>query len=770
MKQFLNKFPVLWMFVLLGLVPDGGWALVLEKDTVWRGTVVVEEEVVVVLAATLLIEPGARIEFKPSRREEGRAPARLTVLGKLIAQGTAEAPILFTSAARKPAPGDWGGLIFENNVETSISRLRHCQVEYADTAVSGTLAALVVEDSQLRHNKLALLGQKKFSGGMFNCELLDNESGCRFMQNSRFKLENCRISRSRGDGILCNQNSSPLIANCEIVGSGAAGIRCLSGSSPNIEGCLIRDNRVGVHVEMKSHPDLRHNDILANDTGVHAEKLVAPLLVGNRVADNEVGIYCNYSGYPSIRENRIENNHEFAIVLGDQQSREVDRLLPAAQQRKLQQNGDGLPGDARLLAEERVATEEHPELLFDARDNWWGEAATAQMEKLGGQGQVAIFADGFDRPEVEYQGRKYPRDRVVYTPWAEASPADVGRPKKRYAGIVGKVVRDGQPVAGARVHVFRKPSADLRGEGFSFSAPTDRDGRFSLHLAPGRYYLTTKKTASSFPAAEPVAGDLFGYYGGNPVSVAEGAEAAVNLQAARVSAVVSEPFAEVGTALLTGRIDGPEGPVSGVRIYLYPDAANGFRGPDLFGPQGAVPGGTDGKGRFEVEAPPGDYYLVATRRADGQLGPLQVGDLFGFAAGNPLHLEGGKKTAIILEMVEKLRSPLDTAPAIGQPTDLRGVIRDEAGAPLAGVYAFAFIEPYPAGTIPPFRSRPTGNDGAFVLPLAGPGTYYIGARSGHGGPPLPGEWHSFHDDAQLRQVDVGVDGAAAIAIDVRRME
>jgi parallel beta-helix repeat protein len=767
--NYLARKILPWI-LLMGLLPSAALALVLDRDTVWRGTVLIEEEVLVAPEATLLIEPGARVRFVPTDVATGSAPIRLTVLGKLIAQGTAGAPILFTSAAEKPVPGDWAGLVFENNVETTVSRLRHCRIEYADTAIGGTLAALVVEDTRVQHNKLALLAQKKFSGGMFNCELLDNDNGAQFVQNSRFRLENCRILRSLGDGVFCNKNSSPSIAHCEIAG-GAAGVRCLLGASPSIEGCLIRDNRVGVHVEMKSHPQLHGNDILTNDTGVHAEKLVAPLLVGNRIAENEVGIYCNYSGYPLIRENRIENNREFAIVLGDNQSREVDRLLPEAKNRKLQQRGEDLPVDAQVLAEERVVTAEDFEILFDARDNWWGEAATAHMKRLGGPGDVAIFEDFFDKPEVEYQGRRYPRDAVVYTPWAEVPPAPVGRAVKNYAGIVGKVVRDGKPVEGARVHVFREPSANLRGEGFSFSAPTDGDGRFSLNLAPGRYYLTAKKTASPFPAAEPMTGDLFSYFGGNPVSVAEGAEVAVNLQAARVSAVGSEPFAEAETALLTGRIDGPGGPVAGVRIYLYPDAANGFRGPDLFGPQGAVPGGTDEQGRFVVEVPPGDYYLVATRRADGQLGPLRVGDLFGFAAGNPLHLEGGKKTVVALDLVEKLRSPRDAAPEVGQPADLRGVIRDEGGAPLAGVYAFAFTEPYPVGTIPPFRSRPTAADGAFVLPLAGPGTYYVGARSGHGGPPLPGEWHSFHGDAQMRKIEMGEDGAPVpIDIGARRME
>ncbi|WP_432823242.1 carboxypeptidase-like regulatory domain-containing protein, partial [Trichloromonas sp.] len=423
-----------------------------------------------------------------------------------------------------------------------------------------------------------------------------------------------------------------------------------------------------------------------------------------------------------------------------------------------------------LLAEEKVAVEGDLEILFAARDNWWGELATAQMRDFAGSGNQDIFEDVFDKPDTEYLGKKYPRDEVIYAPWAAQPFAAAGRQLKQYAGFSGKVVRGGAPVSGARVHVFREAAADFHGEGFTFSAPTDRDGRFSLHLAPGRYYLVSKKTAGGFPDASPAEGDLFGYYGGNPVTAAAGVETAINLQLLEVSTVRSEPSAEPGMTVLEGRVSGTDGPLAGVNIYLYPDAASGFRGPDLFGPQGAVPGGTDEQGYFAVDVPPGSYYLVATRRQDGQLGPLQVGDLFGFAAANPLTLDEGQRLSVRLRLVEKLRSQ-QARHSGDQLAGIRGTVIDAAGVVPAGVYAFAFSEPYPVGTIPPFRSMPVSADGEFLLPLAGPGTYYIGARSGYGGPPLPGEWHSFHGDAQLQRVEVGEDGSTGpVKIVVRRME
>lgn len=51
-------------------------------------------------------------------------------LGRLVAKGTAEAPIVFTSAKDAPAPGDWMGLSFQY-YETTGSEIDHAIFEYA---------------------------------------------------------------------------------------------------------------------------------------------------------------------------------------------------------------------------------------------------------------------------------------------------------------------------------------------------------------------------------------------------------------------------------------------------------------------------------------------------------------------------------------------------------------------------------------------------------------------------------------------------------------
>src|SRR5688500_19723893 len=63
--------------------------------------------VYVVDGATLTIEPGTIIQGEKS----SRGALIITRGTKLIANGTKANPIVFTSDAATPAPGDWGGIV-----------------------------------------------------------------------------------------------------------------------------------------------------------------------------------------------------------------------------------------------------------------------------------------------------------------------------------------------------------------------------------------------------------------------------------------------------------------------------------------------------------------------------------------------------------------------------------------------------------------------------------------------------------------------------------
>ena len=369
---------------------------------------------------------------------------------------------------------------------------------------------------------------------------------------------------------------------------------------------------------------------------------------------------------------------------------------------------------------------------------------------------------------LQAQAAELPAGRTGADPGVGAR---LEEPGPQGSGIRGKVLFEGQPAAGVRLHGYLSPGGDFKGPGQASFWPTADDGKFQLALNPGRYYLVGKKTVTLSPDAEPGVGEFFGYYGGNPVTVSEGSFTEVNLQVVRRQTAT---FGEgVGpTIRIDGVVVGPRGPESGASVFAYPDAKSAFRGPDLFGPQGSLPEGTDSNGRFSLELPPGTYHLTAARRKGGAvLGPLAAGDLFGYFDGNPLPLRAGQKAAVVIQMTEKLRLVASPTAATTGVTGIRGGLRDPAGKPVAGVFAFATTDPNLIGTMPPNHSLPVGPEGDYFIELQAGGTYYVGARTGFGGPPQIGHWWGQYGGDTNRPVVVGqgtvVEG---INITVRKVE
>jgi hypothetical protein len=73
--------------------------------------------------ATLTIEPGATLKFEADKYLWVR-------YGKIVAKGTEDKPIVFTSANSSPGAGDWEGIVFETQTMAG-NVFDHVTVEYA---------------------------------------------------------------------------------------------------------------------------------------------------------------------------------------------------------------------------------------------------------------------------------------------------------------------------------------------------------------------------------------------------------------------------------------------------------------------------------------------------------------------------------------------------------------------------------------------------------------------------------------------------------------
>jgi len=96
--------------------------VIVKDTTVQSGCLVaVNEPYSIKSGATLRIEAGARLSFKKGTRI-------VVEDGAIVAQGSKSEPIVFTSAEKTPAAGDWGGFLF---VSDKTSSLTSVVVEYA---------------------------------------------------------------------------------------------------------------------------------------------------------------------------------------------------------------------------------------------------------------------------------------------------------------------------------------------------------------------------------------------------------------------------------------------------------------------------------------------------------------------------------------------------------------------------------------------------------------------------------------------------------------
>jgi hypothetical protein len=83
------------------------------------------------ISATVTIEAGVKIRATAGASivMNNASAAPRGAVGRLIVNGTAQKPVVFTSASATPAAGDWRGLVF--NAEDPLNKIDYARVEYA---------------------------------------------------------------------------------------------------------------------------------------------------------------------------------------------------------------------------------------------------------------------------------------------------------------------------------------------------------------------------------------------------------------------------------------------------------------------------------------------------------------------------------------------------------------------------------------------------------------------------------------------------------------
>ena len=188
---------------------------VIKSDTTWSKNILIKGDVEIAPGVTLTITPGTVVKFA---KIEANGPgnlhktntnnfsvAELIVRGKLIARGTKDRMILFTSAEKSPRPGDWGAINF---LDSKDNILEYCEVSFADTGIHGHGVQANVQNCYLHDNGVAIAYnnmpdfQTKCSVGVYNNRITGNGGGVLFGRQTVSRIGRNQITNNKLYGIF----------------------------------------------------------------------------------------------------------------------------------------------------------------------------------------------------------------------------------------------------------------------------------------------------------------------------------------------------------------------------------------------------------------------------------------------------------------------------------------------------------------------------------------------------------------------------------------
>lgn len=375
-------------------------ALTIEEDTHWEGEKVFAETVRVAPEASLTIAAGTKIHF-----EKGG----LEVAGRLVADGIE----LF-------AAGSTGILLkgCDKTTKVSNSVISGAKIGIKLQGGSPTLEALTLSGNgvgiEVRGKAAGTLSNSVFDGNKKVGLFVKDDStiavtGCRFANNGRF-------------GAYLYRGKPGIFARNVFVGNQVGLMVAYHGSDPLVEDNSFEENEIAIQVDRAARPTLKGNLLLKNKTGLYAYRRSDPVVIGNLFQENEVGVLLAFSSYPTIEGNDLVDNG-MAIKL-ESQSAEWEKERGKEVRATETASRTAFSGQGMRTVTEEDRKVDNLKGLVEASHNWWGEAGTKELSKIGAGGNPSFILDGRDEAHFVDGGKEYKLDKVVFSPWSVESETE----------------------------------------------------------------------------------------------------------------------------------------------------------------------------------------------------------------------------------------------------------------------------------------------------------------------------------------------------------
>jgi hypothetical protein len=176
--------------------------------------------------------------------------------------------------------------------------------------------------------------------------------------------------------------------------------------------------------------------------------------------------------------------------------------------------------------------------------------------------------------------------------------------------------------------------------------------------------------------------------------------------------------------------------VTDAYVNIYADTVS-----NLLGPSQTMSSPTDKEGRYQVNLPPGTYFVVARKRVSGNpTGPLSPGDYYSEHQRVVTDVVAGKMAVVDLPIVLMNNPMFFKRDNASQETDtaIHGRIVNKEGKAVFGAFAMAYTDA-DLKRLPDYASTLSDSDGRFTIYLPKGGSYYLSARMQVYDMPRPGE-------------------------------
>ncbi|MBU4152663.1 MAG: right-handed parallel beta-helix repeat-containing protein [Proteobacteria bacterium] len=209
----------------------------LDKDTTWEGMVLVNGDIDVPPGVTLTVMPGTTVKFTRIDEKSDQnmysidSPyypgAEIIVRGRIIARGTADKTIVFTSAEIDARPADWGAI---NLLGSEGNVIEYCKILFGYNGVHGHGASAAINYNEFAKNGIGVSCKKEeedpsapWFGKMSDMEIthnrfVNNKGGIGF-RNSKAVVKHNLIQENKFFGIFPKDEVQAVISDNEITGN-----------------------------------------------------------------------------------------------------------------------------------------------------------------------------------------------------------------------------------------------------------------------------------------------------------------------------------------------------------------------------------------------------------------------------------------------------------------------------------------------------------------------------------------------------------------------